>query len=435
MTTGGIPTRGLPLGGWPLLSIPLPPLPANVYLDDQALSLWIWDGAGTLIAPVYPIDAALEGARYQSGAGSITVASSDPIVALFQGATVGQEFANCSLRAFFRDPTTPLWNGPMTGARLRSAGDAGLVEIDFTQFFGHFTGRRLISESAMDSIAFSTSAKGADNIARNIMARQIGPTGVVTPATYPGGVSRQDFGPFNPDVAAELVTPLSPSLPATEEQSGTDLRSWVEMWCENEDLAVICTDNLDQTFDLDVDYPFLETDRTDTIIFGQWYGNLVSFEVTNNIEDLGNVWSVEGAAAGVHVYSSDAGSITVWGVFEKRQQKPQDGAGNTPDVTNSAGYLKTRFADGTIGYKAIIAETPGCLFNVDWFHRDAVSFDEAALGYQFEQTCSAWRLKMKDGGPPDLEFVFGIPPQDANRQIAAYVGARGRPGVWRNKRQ
>ena len=404
-------------------------------LDDQALSLWIWNGAGTRICPVYALDVALEGARYQSGAGSITVASSDPIVALFQGATVGQEFANCSLRAYFRNTATPLWSGPMTGARLKSSGDTGTVDIDFTQAAGAFMGRRVLSETAMASLTFAAAFKGADNIALNVMARQIGPTGVVTPITYPGGVSRQDFGPFDVNVAAEHTPALSSSLPATEEQSGTDLRSWVESWCENEDLAVLCTDNLDQSFDLDIDYPFMLTDRTASVIFGQMYGNLVSFEVTNNLEDLGNVWSVEGATTGTHVYSSDAGSITVWGVFEKRQQKPQNGAGNAADVSTSAGYLKTRFADGTIGYKAVVAEAPGCTFNVDWFWRDAVSFDEAVYGYQFEQTCTAWRLKSQNMAPPDLEFIFGIPPQDANRQTAAYVGARGRPGVWRNKRQ
>lgn len=405
------------------------------FLDDQALSLWLYDAAGTLREPIHAIDASLEGGRYESGGGSITVPTSSALVSLFMGATVGEEFRECSLRAFYRDTATPLWSGPMAGARMKSSGDVGTVEIVFEQFGGHFLRRRIIAETNLVSYGFSAGAKAADNLAINFMTRAIGP-GEVDPATYPLTLDRDDFGSFTPGVVAEHSPAQSSSTPALVEQSGTNLRDFIEELAEQEDLAILCTDNLDQTFDLDIAYPFQDDDVSDVVIFGQWYGNLVEFEATNDLMSLANVWQIEGFNTSTHVYDHNSASVTAWGIFEGRAQKPQNSA-NAADVATAAGFLADRYAGGTVTYRARIAEVPGCLFNVDWGHRDRVTFDDAVHGYQFEQVCIAWRLKMTNGGPPDLEIVFGDPPLDSAKQMADYVGTRGPRyggGRWRSKR-
>lgn len=398
----------------------------TVALTNDDASVWL---------PVPYIDLDLEGTRYMSGSGSIVVPSSSDIVSTFMGATVAEEFANCSLRAWYRDLSAPLWSGPVTGARMRSTGDRGTVEIVLEQFYGHFLRRRQFLESAMAQIAFTSGTTAADNIALTMIRKQMGAS-PTTPATYPLGVSRTNFGPFTPAGASNHSPAQSSSMPGSREQSGTNLQDWFEEFAEQEDLAPLMSDPLTQAFTVDVAYPFENDDLSASIRFGQWYGNLAEFEVVSDYRSLANVWCIEGNTAGTHTFTSDSGSITVWGVFESRAQKPQETADST-DTSAAAGWLLGRYAAGSITYKATILETSGCLFNVDWFQRDRVRFEEAVYGYAFDQVVRDWSCRASDGGPPEFDFVMGDMRTDTSRHLARMVGTAGPRfggGRWRNKR-
>jgi len=408
-------------------------------LTGDEFSLWLWDDVSGEREIVPYVDAGLDGGRYLSGSGSVRVPASSTIASLFMGSTPGREFELCSLRAFYRDATAPLWSGPVSGAQMRSTGDRGYVDILFEEFCGHFLRRRQVLEDNLDPLAFAAALTAADNIALALMRYQIGPASLGiphTPSTYPVGVSRTDFTPFTPDVAADHSPGLSSSTPAIAEQSGTSLQELIEQFCEQEDLALLCADNLDGTFDLDTDCPFQVEDVSASVVFGQWYGNLASFEATTDLQSLANVWCLEGASKATHVFVDDSTSIGVRGVFEAKAQKPQDSA-SSGDVTSSAGWLLSRHKDGTITYKAELLESAGCRFNADWGRRSKIGFDEAVYGYQFAQVVQEWSCKAENGGPPRFSFVCGVPKLHYERELADFVGTRGPRfggGRWRDKR-
>lgn len=408
--------------------------PPPILLDPWATSFWMWSADGSIIEPVPYIDVSGRLGRYKNGGLSLTVPSSSAIVSLFQGATVGQEFAQTSVRMYHRS-ATPLLTAIMGGATMKSTGDAGTAEIFFDEAFIHFARRRVLSKTAQASASFSGVA--ADTVALGIMMAEMGPT-VVTPATYPPGESRTDFGQFTVTVAAAHSPALSASLPDMEEQSGTNVAGLMEEFFEQEDLAVLCEDNLDQTFDIDVDHPFELTDRSASVVFGEWYGNMTGFEAVNNIKALANVWGIEGANVGSHNYVSEPGSIAAWGVFEAHGQKPQVAA-NSADAAQAAAYLMTRFANGVVTYRADIIERDGCLFNVDFFWRDRVRFESAVWGYTFEEVLQEVEFKGSDGGPLAWQYTFGVPPVSSLSDTESFVGRRGagagEGNRWRNKRQ
>lgn len=402
--------------------------------DDRAVGIWLYahDGNQHTGEPVDYIDFSVTGGRYKNGDGTFTVPASSRLVDLFMGSTVGKEYLEAMLRVYYRDATTPLWTGMMGSARMSSVGDEGEVEIVFEQAMAHALRRRLLTYTGQAAKGYTSGTVAADNIALGIMDEAIGPN-EVTPTGYTA--TRTDFGSFTFEVAAAHSPALSSSLPALEEQSGSTLIDLIPEFCEQEDLALICTDNGDYTFDIDTDYPYAE-DVSSTVVFSSWLGNLVNFEAVSDLKSLANAWSVEGATVASHQWAFNTGSITARGVYEAHAVKPQD-ANNSPDALSSATWLSDRFGTGTLSYQAEIAETTGCLFNVDWGLRSTVRFNDTVHGYEFDQTCVGYELSASDGGPAELVATFGTPRLSSTDMALEFTGTRGPRmggGRYRNKR-
>ena len=404
-------------------------------VTDQ-LGVWFCGSDGS----TWPVDDFLDlnvtGARYLDGAGSITVPASSQIVSLFMGSTVGEEFAQSSLRVFYRDTATPLWSGIMAGAKLQSTGDEGVVEILFEQVAGHALRRRLLTKTSQASEAITAGSINADNIALFLMRDAMGPT-PTEPTGYPAAADRDDFGVFTIEVAAAHSPAESSSQPALEEQSGANLLDLIPEFCEQEDLALELTDNQDLTYDIDVGYPYEAEDVSADVIFSAWLGTLVDFEADVDIKSLANVWSVEGATSASHTYLDNSAGIAAWGVYEAHAQKPQ-AANNTNDLASASGYLADRYGTGTLTYRATLVEASGTMFNVDWNQRSKIRVVDPVYGYDFDQVCVEWELAASNGDHPELSFVFGTPSLNWDKNVAGYVGAPGPRfggGRWRNKRQ
>ena len=398
------------------------------------LGVWLVGSSGQA-EPVEYIDVRVTGGRYQDGDGAITVAASSPLVDLFMGATVGQEFAQSSLRVFYRDATTPLWSGIMAGATLRATGDEGQVEILFEQVGQHALRRRLITKTGQASQTITSGTLEADNIALYLMKDAIGPT-PTEPTGYPVGADRDDFGVFTFSVTATNSPALSSSQPGMAEQSGTNLLDVIPEFCEQEDLALVVTDNQDLSYDIDIDYPYEEEDVSDTVIFSTWLGNLAEFEAGVDIKSLANVWSIEGATSASNTYIANASGVTAWGVYEAFGQKPQ-ASDNSSDLAAASTYMADKYGTGQLTYRAELVEVDGCEFNVDWNHRSKIRVVDPVYGYDFDQVCVEWELEASDGDHPQLSFVFGTPSLNFDKNLAGYVGAPGPRfggGRWRHKR-
>lgn len=385
--------------------------------------------------PVDFLSLSVTGSRYVDGAGSITVPASSPVVSMFMGSTVGEEFGQSSLRVFYRDATTPLWSGIMAGARLQAAGDDGEVEILFEEAIGHAIRRRLITKTAQASQTITAGTIAADNIALFLMWDAMGPT-PTEPTGYPAAADRDDFGAFTFEVAAAHSPAESSSMPGLEEESGSTLADMIPEFCEQEDLALVLTDNQDQTYDIDVAYPYEAEDVSADVIFSAWLGNLEGFEANVDVKSLANVWSFEGATSASHSYVDNSASVTVWGVYEAHAQKPQ-ASNNSSDLSAAAGWLTDRYGSGTMTYSATLVESTGCQFNVDWGRRSKVRVIDPVYGYDMDQVCVEFELSADDGDYPQLSFVFGTPALNWDKSVGGYVGAPGPRfggGRWRQKR-
>jgi hypothetical protein len=377
----------------------------------------------------------IEGGRYLNGGGSVTFPASSPVADLFQGSTIGQEFKEATLRVYYRGATTPLWTGIMGSSIMRSNGETGEVEIVFEEAAGHALRRRLITTTGQADVVFA-GLDAADNIALSLLTTHVG-SASVEPTGYPGGLNRANFGSFTFDVAALHGPALSASVPDATMQSGGTLLDTLPEFMEQEDLALLCTDDQDGSFNLDTDYPYVDADLTATVIFSTWLGNLASFQATTDTKSLANVWSVEGKTpATSHIYTYNSASVTAWGITEAHGASPQE-TDNAAATSDLADYMAARYGNGTLTYDVEIVESTGCLFNVDWGLRDTVRFVDAAQGFDFNETCTGFQLSAEDGGPPKLSFTFGTPRLDTAEQVKEWTGTRGprfSGSRWRTKR-
>lgn len=404
--------------------------------DERVLGVWLSTGTGGTKTRLDYVSMDIEGGRYFNGGGSVTFPASSPVVDLFMGSTIGQEYKEATLRVYYRNATTPLWTGIMSSAIMRSAGDTGDVEIVFEEAVGHALRRRLVTITAQADKVYTAAFTTADNIALDLLITHVGAASV-EPTGYPGGLARDDFGSLSFDVAALHSPGLASSTPAFTVQSGSNLLEIVPELCEWEDLALTCTDDEDGSFNLDVDYPYIDSDLSATVIFSTWLGNLASFQATTDTKSLANVWSMEGKTAGTsHVYVSNASSVSAWGITEAHGASSQ--ATDNPAAASQLGtYMTTRYGDGTLSYDVEIVEATGSLFNVDWGLRDVVRFVDAAHGFDFNEVCTGFKLSASDGGPPELSFVFGTPRLDTQEQVTQWTGTRGprfSGSRWRTKR-
>lgn len=432
----GLPERALPLAGWPRWSIPESGPAVSVALDPWDFGVYILGPDGADKTRVDYLDLKIRGGRFLDGDGSITVPASSPIVGLFTGTYVHEEFILTTLRVFYNNSTTPLWTGLMAGASLRSMGDSGTVEIVFEQATAHALRRRLMTKTAQASEGFTAGSANADNIILFLMRDAMGPT-PTEPTGYPVACDRTDFGGPTFEVATSHSPAETSSQPALAVQSGNNLLDVIPGLCEQENIALEIVDNEDQTYDIDCTYPYY-VDVSDDVIFSAWLGTLSSFEVVSDHKSLVNTLSIEGAtAAGSHTWDANTVSVTLHGVYEGHVQKPQ-ATDNTGDIATAADWLLNRFNSGTQTYKAEIVQGEGTMFNVDWGLRSKVRFVEPVFGYDFDQICTEYELSAQDGGPPQLSVTFGVPQLNQDAIVAGYIGTPGprmAGGIFRNKRQ
>lgn len=428
----GIPQRGLPSRAWPDRSLPLDVVAPITVTSQWGVEFILFDADAGERWPVHPIDAQFGHDKTMVGSATLSFPHDDQAVSLFIGGTLGQEFPEVSLRVVFRGSI--IWAGPVVSSRLATRGAGGVVELTCEHFWGHFLRRRSVYAALTAEITSIDVTEAVDNLVLGVMRDQIGPS-PVEPSGHPGG--RSSFGSFSPEVVADH----SPALAASTriiEQAGNNLLDLVTQWCEAHDLAPVFTDPLDNTFDLDLDYPFEGDDLDDLVIFGQWHGNLASFELVSDRSGIANLWAVEGKTAKTPQYERDVPSITLWGVVEGFAQKPEDTHVATV-VDTLAAQLAEAHGAAKITYKAEIIETDGHLFVTDFFWRDKIRIDEAVFGIQASQTVNAWNMSVSGGRMHRLDIILGVArPDDIVREITGYTGLAGpriQGSPWRNRRQ
>ena len=394
------------------------------------IALFAYTASGSESWPIYPVAANFGHDKLMNGTATITVPLGDDLVTRYQGSTLGQEFPEIVIRAFRRGATKPLWVGVVINTRLVSRGFNGTVDVTCEHIWQHLHRRRLVLNTAINVVDFN---EEADNIALKVTRMNIGPAPTV-PAGHP--TTRVSLGSFSVSVAANHSPALAPTRRFVE-QSGNSLLDVMNQLYESADLRPVLTDANSGAFTLDCDYPFAENDLTDSIVFGQYRGNLTSFELTSDRTGLANVWALEGKTAKTPQWAADAASITLWGEFEAYATKGEDAAVPTA-LLRTVNDLRDGYGPARIMYKAEVVEIDNHRFGIDWFWGDTIRFEEAVLGFYAEQTVTAWEIGMTDGVVRTINVTLGVPrAPDLMRHVIGYTGAPGRWGgsPWRNRRQ
>lgn len=432
MAVIGIPQRGLPTRAWPDGSIPTDIVAPITIASQWGVEFILFDAAHGERWPVHPIDANFGHDKTMVGSATLSFPHDDQAVSFFIGSTLGQEFPEVSLRVLFRGSI--IWSGPVVSARLATRGAGGVVELTCEHFWGYFLRKRSMYATFTGALidAFDVTEE-ADNLVLGAMRDNVSTP--VTPSGHPGG--RDDFGSFTPTIASDHSPALAPSTRSIE-QAGNNLLDLVTQWCEMHDLAPVLTDAATSTLILDVDYPFEDTDLDDLVIFGQWHGNMASFELTSDRSGLANLWAVEGKTAKTPQYERDTASITLWGVVESFAQRPEDT--HVSSVIDSfAAELAAAHGSAKIAYRAEVIETDGHQWVTDFFWRDKIRIDEAIFGIQATQTVNAWSMSVSGGRMHRLDLILGVArPDDIMREVVGYTGLAGpriQGSPWRNRRQ
>ncbi len=377
--------------------------------------------------PIYPESATFGYDALMNGQATVTFHAGDDALDLL-GVSLGSEFAEVAFRAMDSGGTS-IWGGPAIVTNLSSSG-RGRVSVTFRHFWQHIHERRAVLAA---SYAASDTTLAAENLALTVQRAQISTP--VVPSGHPG--TRSDFGSFTPTVAANHGSPASPSRRHII-QSGNNLLSAMNELYENADLAPKLTDALTGALTIDNEYPFEDNDLTEDVIFGQYHGNLASFELTSDRTGLANIWFVEGKTANSPQVASDAASITAWGEFEAYAQKPEDSNVNT-FLGQTATDLRDGYAETRITYKAELIQTDGHRFVEDFFWRDKIRIEDAIFGVYVEQTIKAWQMQVDRGRLTRTDIVLGVPrAPDLMRHVAGYTGVPGAHiggSPWRNRRQ
>lgn len=389
-----------------------------ILFDGQAGERW----------PVYPIDATVGHDKSMLGTATLVFPYDDDAQRLFMGSTLGQEFPGTSLRVMVRG--TMVWAGPVVNAAMRTRGATGTVEIVCEHVWQWAHRQRVLYYTGLDVTDITAEA---DNAVLTAQRQNMGPTPII-PASHPG--TRTDFGPFTIAAVANHSPALAPSTRLLE-QSGNNLLDLVTGWIEAHDLAPVLTEPSENAFKIDNDYPFADTDLSDLVIFGQYHGNMSSFELISDRTSLANIWAVEGKTAKTVSFDSDAPSITLWGEAEAFAQIPQDSDVTAAEVLK-AGQLVDAYGGPRITFKCEVIETDGHQFVTDFFWRDTIRIDEAVFGFTSTQTVNAWQLQVANSRVHRLDLVLGQPRYiDLLRDVVGRtgVGSNKLGGPFRNRRQ
>lgn len=390
-----------------------------ILFDGQAGERW----------PVYPIDANVGHDKTMLGAATLSFPYDDDAATLFMGSTIGQEFPNVSLRVMLRG--TMIWAGPVVSSTMSTRGTGGVVDIVCEHVWSWAHKRRVLFYTGLDVTDITAEA---DNAVLTAQRQNMGPTPIL-PTGHPG--TRTDFGPFTIAAEANHSPALAPSTRLLE-QSGNNLLDLVTTWLEAHDLAPLMTEVSENTFKVDNDYPFQDEDLSDLVIFGQYHGNLTSFELVSDRTALANIWAIEGKTAKSVEFDDDSASITLWGEAEAFAQKPQDTNVDTAKAS-IAGEMVALYGGPRVTYKAEVIETDGHQFVTDFFWRDKIRIDEAVFGFQIAATVNAWNIQVANSRVHRLDIVLGQPRYaDLLRDVIGYTGLPGprRAGSpWRNRRQ
>ena len=381
--------------------------------------------------PVFPESATFGHDALMNGQAVLTFHAGDEALDLM-GSTLGEEFPEVVVRVMHESQDAPIWSGPALSTHL-STQRRGRVAVTFEHFWQHIHRRRTVLAAAY---AATDKSIAADNAALEIQRAQIGPSPTV-PVGFPG--ARTDFGSFTPTVPGNHSAP-PPLAPGRRhiEQSGNNLLDVTNGLYEAADLAPVLADPATGALTIDNAYPFRDADLLEDVIFGQYRGNLASFELTSDRGELANVWLIEGKTANSPRATSSAASITAWGEIEAFAQKPEDTNVNAA-LDQVATDLRDQHADPKVTYKAELIQNDGHRYVEDFFWRDLIRIEESIFGLVVEQEVRAWQMQVARGRVTKTDLVLGVPRVgDLQKHLTSYAGTPGprmAGSPWRNRRQ
>lgn len=321
------------------------------------------------------------------------------------------------------------WSGPIMdrkhtpGRALHAYPFATFTAETFTQ---HLPKRRSNNTATKASVTY---ADNADDIIRQSFRNA---NGSVSPSGYPGGVSRGDFGDWTMAVQADIGAASSISL---SEQDGNNVWLFATHVAEKGDCYIYSVETSAGTFNMRVDSPYQENDRSSSIVLTPAAGNVPDYTSSRTMLDLVNVASVRGDGAGasqVKGWQEDGPSVATRGVFEG--ESTVAGASSTTYTDTEAASILTRQGDPTDTIEVSVRSTSGARFvyhasaaTGQYGMRDKVSVVLPQISTAATAIVRGWKIEQGGAGPIRESIKLGDLRASVGKAAAMFSGF---PGVF-----
>ena len=335
-----------------------------------------------------------------------------------------------SLDVYLRGFAEPWWSGPLIGIPEIGHDRFGpWIQFDFIEWFAHFCRRRLVVTLNGSSKASSADIGGnqpADKVAGYLMDHNgFKSASTVTPATYPSGVSRTDFGAWS--VSSGNSATSSTSIRVRVEH-GRNLLEQVLAVLGPHDLAVTTDETAAGAFKFLIVDGYENNDKKNVVILAPYLQTAKSFRESVDFSPLENVIHLKGSgskSAQVQYWTRDVASVGNHGVFEGAYTL-QDADFN--DATSGALGLLEQGKGPDHEFAVDPVDQPGALFGVDYDVRDLVTLRSSVWGRDVTRLVVGAKLSGA-GRRVSLALELGDPPRSAARESYLYEGFRGGGGL------
>jgi len=395
--------------------------------DDLRVQLWSADRLKGFPVSDW-LGLSVEMDKHPTGKGSIALRSSSYALAtdaLDINAASPEFGANLSMDVYFRDMTTALFSGPVATAGMREGRGGNVVELSTRTWFENFAARRLILTGTNDA---GPALNGKVDVVVEKLLDQNGfdSSGTLTPAAYPGGVSRTDFGGWTVATATTGGGSHATDLTSTplDIDDGRQVLDYLLFIFENFDLTVTIAESPAATFTFTITTAYQNNDKTNEAILDVRFGTLASFAETLDYTVLENTVMAKGSGGSPPLlWGNDATSTTDYGVYEgviTVKGADADNRGFEKDLMLTDGKTTDQ------SWSVKVLDSSLAVFNVDYALRDLVTCQSGAWTRAVTKQVVGCKLS-HSGRVGKLDVLLGAPPRSWVKEQAARPG-RGRGG-------
>lgn len=328
------------------------------------------------------------------------------------------------------------WSGPI----IRRDAEPGMAmhvdpQITFTAetFCQHLASRRSNASTTKADVTYTDQA---DDIIRQA-ARNC--NGSVSPTGYPGGVSRGDFG-SGWTVAVQANTGSAATI-SVGEQEGGNVWGFMTHVAEKGDCFIWTAETSAGTWQYRVETPYLENDRSASIVLTAPAGSLAGYKLGYTTEDIVNTFAIKGSGSGatqVKTWYNDATSTAARGVYEGDVTLPS-ASGSTYTDAEGATVLD-RYGSPLATVEAQIRDTASARFvfhasstSGQYGMRDQVTVAVPQIATTLTAVVVGWKIAQQGDSPVVTSTKLGDFRPSVGKQAALFGGFFGsrNPGGWR----